>query len=105
MRSTACKKANELIKKGYSRSRAFKEAWKIAKSVSGTDLKAGDVIRCEYGDYGNWAVCTVVSKSAELFLGKYYIVKAVAENGLDMEFCVAPDSLQERVFNRKGKRK
>lgn len=26
---------------------------------SATELKAGDVIRFEYGDYDNWAECTV----------------------------------------------
>lgn len=97
MKSTVCKKANELIRKGYTRSQAFKKAWVIAKSIKASDIKEGNVIRMEYGDYGNKIECTITSKSDELFLGELYIINAVSKTGMNMEFCAEPEKLFEKV--------
>lgn len=94
MKSAVCKKANELIKKGYNRSQAFKKAWYIVRfTVVASEIKKGTTIRMEYGDYNNKVECTVVSKSNDLFLGKYYIINAVTKSGLNMEFCAKSEEL------------
>lgn len=101
MKSTVCKKANELIKKGYDRSYAFKKAWATVKyeanCIKASDIKEGDYIRTEYGDWGNFVKCTVTSKSNELFLDKYYVIKGISKEGLEVEFCARPDELLEKA--------
>ena len=47
--------------------------------------------------YNNKVACTVVSKSSELFLGKYYVINAVTDNGMKVEFCAKPELLFEKV--------
>jgi len=61
-----------------------------SKWISAQDLKVGDNISIEYGDYGNWVICTVINISDELFLCKYYCIEAVA-HGLSIEFCIKPN--------------
>lgn len=101
MKSMVCKKANELIRNGKNRSEAFRTAWAVVKSapqnVKASELKRGNVIRVEYGDYNNYVTCTVESKSDDLFLGEYYVINAVSNNGMKIEFCAEPDELIERV--------
>ena len=103
MRSAVCKRANELIKSGYyCKSNAFKKAWAeiklAARSIKTSDLTAGDVIRIEYGMDGNFVTCTVTEVSKKLFLGKYFIVKAISTNyGNEIEFTAKPEDLIEKA--------
>jgi len=79
----------------YSFSKALKRSWDDAKTVSATDLKTGDYISIEYGDYDNIVKCVVTEIEAELYRGKYMVIRAVSNNGLEIEFCPEPD---ERIF-------
>lgn len=102
MRSAVCKKASVLVKAGYSKSAAFKKAWAevkyIARCIKTSDLTAGDVIRIEYGIDGNFVTCTVKEVSKKLFLGKYFIVKAISANsGNEIEFTSKPEDMIEKA--------
>lgn len=102
IRSEVCKKANALVKSGYNKSAAFKKAWAevkaAANSIKTADLTVGQVIRIEYGREGNFVVCTVSEISKNLFLGKYFIVKAISKNyGSEIEFTSKPEDLIQKA--------
>ena len=94
MKTTVCKKANELIRKGYNRSKAFKIAWAMVKgnpySLRTDDIAVGNTIKIEYGAYDNFVTCTITSIISRK---EYYIVNAISENGNDIEFCSEPYEL------------
>lgn len=92
IRKEVCKKANKLIKRGYQRKWSFRWAWERVKKelnqIKASELKIGDRIRVEYGDYGNVCNATVKSiRAAEESYLKDYI-KVIAEScGREFEFC------------------
>ena len=92
IRKEVCKRANELIKCGYRRKWSFQWAWESVKKelnqIKASELKAGDKVRIEFGDYGN--VCNATVKSVKIAEEKYLkdCIKVVAEsNGREFEFC------------------
>lgn len=100
MRSAVCKKANELVKIGYSKRQAFVKAWAeakyAAKCIKGSDLTAGDRIVIEYGMAGNFCRCTV-SKVSE-YNSRNVLVVAVSENnGREIDFVCKRDELVEKA--------
>lgn len=103
IRREVCKKANELIKSGcWKKSWAFKWAWERVKKelnqIKVTDLKAGDKIRIEYGDDGNFATLTVksISVPTEPWLKGY--LRVSADNyGREIEFCTEIDSRLDKA--------
>lgn len=101
MRSEVCKKANALIKNGYTRSAAFVKAWaevkKAANSIKTADLVDGMVVRIDYGYVGNTSTVTITEVSKTLFCGKYFIVRGISSKGNKVEFCSEPESLLEKV--------
>jgi len=79
-------------------SRALKLSWEDAKTemVEATTLQPGDTIKVEYGDYGNHVKCVVTEVNRELFLDKYFRVKAVA-GAVKLNFCVEPDEAIRKI--------
>ena len=102
IRSEVCKRANALVKQwNYSKTAAFKQAWAevkaLANTVKASDLAIGQTIRIEYGYDGNFVTCTVTDISKELFLGKYYTIKAVSVYGSKIEFCAEPEEMIDKA--------
>lgn len=116
MRSKVCKKAWELMKSdilydpifGDSKSRAFAYAWECVKQeakksptpegmVKACDLKPGDKVRFEYGDFDNVVTATITEKP-DMGGNSYYIpVKVRFENGIESTVYGPRDSIYEIV--------
>lgn len=105
MRSAVCKRANELVKAGSSKSAAFKKAWAevkfAAKSIMVSDLTAGSTVRVEYGVKGNFVTCAVTDICKTKFDGRYYVIKGKALTGslrgYSMDFTAKPDERLEKA--------
>lgn len=102
MRSNVCKRANELMKSGYTRSGAFKMAWAEVKNSENTiktsDLAIGNVVRVEYGCAGNFVTFTVEYLSEvkeDPYEGKYIVVRGHAKDGMRVGFWSSPESRLE----------
>ena len=72
------------------------ESCERASTVKAADLKAGDVIRIEYGDYGNYLTCTVISKRPSPFSGSL-IIKMKYADGREREFCACENEMIEKI--------
>ena len=92
IRREVCKRASMVIKNGYPRKWAFKWAWERVKKelnqIKATDLKVGDKVRIEFGDFGNVATVTVKSiRAAEEWYRKNHIIVVFESCGNEHEFC------------------
>lgn len=91
IRKEVCKRANDLIKFGYPKGWSFKWAWdKIKKELNQikfADLKIGDRISIEYGDYDNFFDITVKSIVPSKMLKGYFEITGETEKGQQVEFC------------------
>ncbi|MBO5967811.1 MAG: hypothetical protein J6S14_04860 [Clostridia bacterium] len=109
MRSAVCKKAAELMKKyryqNMTKSYAFKLAWANVKRmvaeakrqermIKATDLKVGDVVRCEFGDDDNIITCTVIDVKID---GYFVDTKIRYTDGREFTLCALKNDFFEKV--------
>ena len=100
MRKKVCERANWMHRLGMSKKAAFKEAWakykKEATMTKVSDLKQGDVITVEYGDYDNVCTASVISVAQNPIFKNLMTVKALCGT-LVIEFCANPTDLFDKV--------
>ena len=108
MRSKVCTMAHAYRRvMRMTMSEAFRYAWGRVKreieqikaaeaqgKVKAANLKTGDTVTIEYGDYDNYVTCTVINKVERR---GYFVINATATNGLNIEFCAENNDMFDLV--------
>ena len=66
--------------------------------VSGDELRGGESVEIEFGNYGNFVLCTVADvRRGSYGLGEFLRVSAVRRCGRSLEFCLYKGASVRRV--------
>lgn len=108
IRSAVCKRAYYWMRFRIARSQAFRMAWanvkamaeeakKLEHTVKARDLKPGDTIRTEFGDYGHIVTFIVAAIAETTKCGCELSLDVKYPDGRKFEILVKKDDLFERA--------
>ena len=60
--------------------------------VKPQEVKEGDVVRIEFGDYGNFVECVIMTAGNVSKYGTFHFTAKRCADGVTFEFCSQPNS-------------